>query len=288
MSDDRARPEISSLSRAELDQLVAWAAEEGWNPGRNDAACFWAADPEGFIALRDGAELLGGGAIVSYGGRFGFVGLFIVRSDLRGGGLGRALWEQMRETLLNRLEPGAAIGLDGVLAMEGFYAADGFRTSHRHRRMAGTGAPAASDAALQPLSALPFELVAELDRECFGFDRSGFLRPWLDPPGGLGLGLIEDEHLRGYGVARPCGEGFKIGPLFAADDDVAGRILAGLGTRTAGEPIFLDVPDVNPKALALAAGLGMEEVFACARMYLGEPPALPWERIFGATTLELG
>jgi len=235
--------------------------------------------------------MVGGGAIVSYGGRFGFVGLFIVRPDLRGSGLGRTLWERMRATLLGRLEPGAAIGLDGVLAMEGFYAADGFRSSHRHLRMAGTGAePAAGpvDPALRPLNELPFELVAGLDRECFGFDRSGFLRPWIDPPGGLGLGLLEDERLRGYGVARPCGEGFKVGPLFADDRDVAGRILAGLGARTEGEPIFLDVPDSNPEALALATALGMDEVFACARMYLGEPPGLPWSRIFGATTLELG
>jgi len=235
--------------------------------------------------------MVGGGAIVSYGGRFGFVGLFIVRPDLRGSGLGRTLWERMRATLLGRLEPGAAIGLDGVLAMEGFYAADGFRSSHRHLRMAGIGAePAAGpvDPALRPLNELPFELVAGLDRECFGFDRSGFLRPWIDPPGGLGLGLLEDERLRGYGVARPCGEGFKVGPLFADDRDVAGRILAGLGARTGGDPVYLDVPDCNPEALALAAALGMDEVFACARMYLGEPPALPWSRIFGATTLELG
>jgi len=268
--------------------LLGWAADEGWNPGLEDAERFWAADPDGFVELRLGGEMVGGAAIVSYGGRFGFVGLFIVRPELRGGGLGRALWERMLQTLRGRLEPGAAIGLDGVIAMEGFYAADGFRTAHRHLRMAGIGAAAGDDNALRALNALPFELVAGLDRECFGFDRSGFLRSWIDPPGGLGLGLLENERLRGYGVARPCREGFKIGPLFAADGDAAARILAGLGARTEGEPIFIDVPDVNPDALALTAGLGMHEVFACARMYLGEPPALPWQRIFGATTLELG
>ena len=271
--------------------MLGWAADEGWNPGLEDAERFWAADPDGFVELRLGGEMVGGAAIVSYGGRFGFVGLFIVRPDLRGSGLGRTLWERMRETLITRLEPGAAIGLDGVLAMEHFYAADGFRSSHRHLRMAGTGAEpvaGAVDPALRPLNELPFELVAGLDRVCFGFDRSGFLRRWIDPPGGLGLGLLEDERLRGYGVARPCGEGFKVGPLFAADADSAARILAGLGARTAGERVFLDVPSVNADATALAAALGMSEVFACVRMYRGAPPALPWRRIFGATTLELG
>jgi hypothetical protein len=32
----------------------------------------------------------------------------------------------------------------------------------------------------------------------------------------------------------------------------------------------------------------MEEVFGTARMYLGDPPALAHERIFGVTTFELG
>jgi hypothetical protein len=30
------------------------------------------------------------------------------------------------------------------------------------------------------------------------------------------------------------------------------------------------------------------EVFGCARMYLGPPPALAHRRIFGVTTFELG
>jgi hypothetical protein len=29
-------------------------------------------------------------------------------------------------------------------------------------------------------------------------------------------------------------------------------------------------------------------VFGCARMYLGPPPELPHQEIFGVTTLELG
>jgi hypothetical protein len=33
------------MRRAELDTLVEWAADEGWNPGRNDAQIFWDTDP---------------------------------------------------------------------------------------------------------------------------------------------------------------------------------------------------------------------------------------------------
>ena len=54
------------------------------------------------------------------------------------------------------------------------------------------------------------------------------------------------------------------------------------------KPIFLDVPEINPDALALTARHGMKEVFGCARMVLGAIPKLPDAEIFGVTTFELG
>jgi hypothetical protein len=126
------------------------------------------------------------------------------------------------------------------------------------------------------------------DRQHFGVARAAFLGRWISPAGGLGLGLVEDGRMRGIGVARPCREGFKLGPLFAEDGSCAEWIVCGLGRAAAGEAVFLDVPESNPQALALAERHGMREVFGCARMYLGAPPRVPWEQIFGVTTFELG
>jgi hypothetical protein len=56
---------IREMRREELDTLVEWAADEGWNPGRNDAQIFWDTDPQGFVAAEQGGELIGGGSIVS-------------------------------------------------------------------------------------------------------------------------------------------------------------------------------------------------------------------------------
>jgi GNAT superfamily N-acetyltransferase len=276
------------LERPDLDVVVDWAAAEGWNPGLADAEVFWATDPAGFVGVRQDGELIAAGSIVSYGARFGFMGFFIVRPDLRGRGLGRRLWLWRRDALLARLRHGAAIGMDGVFAMQPFYASGGFRFSHRNLRMRGVGSDAAPDPALRSLADLPFADVAAYDRRHFGFDRAGFLRAWIAPAGGFGLGLVDGGRLRGLGVARPCREGFKIGPLFADDEAGADRLVRGLGRVTAGAPVVLDVPENNPAALALAARHAMDEVFGCARMYLGPAPALPWERIFGVTTFELG
>jgi len=38
-----------TMKRGEVDLAVDWAASEGWNPGLDDAACFHAADPGGFL-----------------------------------------------------------------------------------------------------------------------------------------------------------------------------------------------------------------------------------------------
>src|SRR5690606_16187917 len=83
---------IRPMRRDELEVLVGWAEDEGWKPGVGDAEVFWATDPDGFVAAELDGELIGGGSIVSYSGRYGFMGFFIVRPDHRGGGLGRELW----------------------------------------------------------------------------------------------------------------------------------------------------------------------------------------------------
>jgi GNAT superfamily N-acetyltransferase len=280
---------VRRLARPELDLLVAWAAAEGWNPGLTDADTFWAADPEGFVgAFDDGGEMVGSGSIVSYDGHFGFIGFFIVRPDLRGRGLGRWLWPRLVAATRERLHPGATIGIDGVFAVQDFYAASGFRLVHRDLRMRGIGAAAPADPGLRALAELELRDVAAFDRLHFGVDRGPFLRRWIEPPGGNALGLVEDGGLRAIGVVRPCREGFKIGPLFAADVATAERIFTGLAATAVGAPIFLDVPEVNDEALALADRHGMREVFGCARMYLGDPPPIPWQRVFGVTSFELG
>jgi hypothetical protein len=65
-------------------------------------------------------------------------------------------------------------------------------------------------------------------------------------------------------------------------------VFTGLGEVTAGQPLFLDVPEINADAMALADRHGMDEVFGCARMYHGTAPELPWNHIYGVTTFELG
>lgn len=285
--------EIRNMTCPELDELVAWAAREGWNPGLHDAELFWATDPEAFIAADLGGEMIGGGAITAYGGEFGFMGFFIVRPEYRGRGLGNILWNARRQRLLDRLSPGAGIGLDGVFEMQNYYGRGGFVFSHRNLRFRAeiTEPPATSPGDgkhVVLLADVPFDRLLDYDRACFPASRSEFLSQWIAQPEALALGYRREGELTGYGVIRRCGEGCKLGPLFADDAQVARILYAHLAGFAAGGPLFLDAPENNPAAMALVARHKMAEVFGCARMYLGPAPLLAHERIFGVTTLELG
>ena len=40
---------VRTMRPQEVALVLDWAAQEGWNPGLADAACFAAVDPEGFL-----------------------------------------------------------------------------------------------------------------------------------------------------------------------------------------------------------------------------------------------
>jgi Acetyltransferase (GNAT) domain len=85
----------------------------------------------------------------------------------------------------------------------------------------------------------------------------------------------------------PAAAGGKIGPLFADDRSAAEAVFAALVGEMGGE-VFLDVPQPNHAAVALAVAHGLAPVFQTARMYSGPIRAVALARVFGVTTFELG
>lgn len=172
--------------------------------------------------------------------------------------------------------------------MQPFYAEGGFVFTHRNLRMEGVGQSATPDSRLVPLADLPFQQVVDFDAAHFSVPRPAFLQRWIRPEGGLGLALLKGGFIEGMGVIRPCRTGYKIGPLFAENAETAEVIFQALSSHAAGQPIYLDTPENNPEALALAARHNLHESFGCARMVYGPPLHLPWNKIYGVTTFELG
>jgi len=276
---------IRTLRADEIQLVIDAAAREGWNPGLHDARCFQAADEDGFLVAEHEGLPVGFISAVSYAGRFGFIGLYIVAPTWRGRGIGMQLWKAGMERL-----KGHVIGLDGVPAQQDNYRRSGFELAWNNVRFAGIARASNGTAAhIAPLGTIDFDVLCADDRRVFPAPREAFLRSWISMPESTGLAWVDQDRLAGWGLIRRCREGHKIGPLLAENPEIANALFDALcASVPAGETVYLDIPLPNADAMALVEAHGMRSVFETARMYAGPAPASELERVYGITTFELG
>jgi len=285
------------MSRNDIDIAVNWAANEGWNPGLHDADSFYSADPDGFLMGRLDDKPVSIVSAIRYGDTFGFIGFYIVKPEFRGSGYGMQVWKAG----MKRLE-GRNIGLDGVIEQQSNYQKSNFNFAYNNIRQRGnvgdilkvkrkpTNTDIFSDNfQIADLASISFDEIEKYDRQFFPDDRTVFLKSWLNQSENIALGIISNGALCGWGMIRPCREGYKIGPLNADQPSQAEYLFVELAMRI--EPsssIFLDTPKINNQAISLASKYGMTPVFETARMYTKAAPDLPMEKYFGVTSFELG
>jgi ribosomal protein S18 acetylase RimI-like enzyme len=276
---------IRPMTRSELETVRGWAEDEGWNPGLHDCDTYYATDPGAYLSGHVNGEMMAAISAVRYGEGFGFLGLYIVRPSFRGQGYGIRMWNAGLAHLGTRVA-----GLDGVVERQDDYRRSGFALAFRNMRYCGETAPAtATPAGLVPLQSISIDALVRYDAQMFPAERRTFLEGWVNQAGSHGLALMRAGAMAGYGVIRPAASGFRIGPLFADDPETAEALFAALtGSVPPGQPLYLDLPEPNERALTLAERHGMSLVFETARMYKGPAPELPLERIYGITTFELG
>ncbi|MBR8836513.1 MAG: GNAT family N-acetyltransferase [Stigonema ocellatum SAG 48.90 = DSM 106950] len=274
---------VRPMNRSELDLVIDWAADEGWNPGTYDAEYFYQADPCGFLVGELNNELVGSISAVAYSKHFGFLGFYIVKPQFRGQGFGMKIWK----AAMLYLGAECNIGLDGVIAQQQNYQKSGFQIAYNHIRYEGVGGGVVPDDIVE-LTTVPFEELVAYDRQFFPAERQDFLRRWIKQPNSAALGVVREGHVVGYGVIRQSRTGYRIGPLNATDEQIAEQLLLALVAFGSDAPVYIDVPDANPEAIKLAQRYGMKPVFETARMYTKKIPNLPINRVFGVTTLEIG
>ncbi|MEE9904642.1 MAG: GNAT family N-acetyltransferase [Chlorobium sp.] len=274
---------IRTMTRKEVDMAVDWAAAEGWNPGIHDADCFWRADTNGFVGGWLGDEQVAAISVVRYGSSFGFLGFYIVRPDCRGKGYGLQVWNAGLERL-----DGRTVGLDGVIARQENYRKSGFSLAWNNARYEGKGGGETAPGVI-PVGSVPKTELYGYDRQFFAEAREAFLECWISRPGTQSHCVMNGGRLAGYGVARPCRNGYKIGPLFADTPEIADDLFVSLKAGVPEtESFFLDIPMANIEAVALVDRHGMHPVFETARMYRGEAPEIGLPRTYGITSFELG
>ena len=276
---------IRKASREELGLLLDWAAAEGWNPGIEDAAPFWAADPDGYWVTEEAGEPVAAISLVGFGTDYAFLGFYRVRPDLRGKGYGWALWQEAMASAGSRL-----VGLDGVVAQQDNYRKSGFERAHANRRYSGrVSVRKPSDERLVAVSPIHVPQIVAYDAALNPAARERFLGDWLKTTDTRrSMALMRNGTVRGYGTIRECRSGSKIGPLFSDSDTGADLLFRALVADVGGGEVSLDVPVPNDAAKALCTRHDLAPVFETARMYRGPVPDLSLSRIYGITSFELG
>lgn len=270
------------MTKDEVGFAIDLAAKEGWNPGIHDGECFYAIDMSGFFVGELDGELVGCLSAVSYNESSGFMGMFIVKPQFRNKGIGTQIWSEGLAYLGKR-----NIGLNSVMRMQEYYLRKGFRPAYRLLRYEGVGKGDMPDGVVD-ISHVSFEELIEYDTATFSFRRPQFLRCWINQREGVTMAVVKSSRLVGYGVIRRCQTGYKIGPLFADDEHTAENLFLALKSHVPGNPIFLDTPQPNAAAIALAEQHDMSVVAQAVRMYTKEEPSVPLRRVYGVTSLELG
>ena len=279
---------LKKLNKSDLNSLIKWASDEGWNPGKSDAEVFWNTDPDGFYGFFYNEKLIAAGAIISYNKEYGFMGLFIVHKEYRNKGIGRKLWHLRRDLLINRLQTNAPIGMDGVLAMQSFYSKGGFNIAFRDERYEFNSKTIPFSTHVSLINKEDFENIIEYDTPHFGCQRSLFLKNWLQMPESRAVKYTENNSILGYAVIRKAETGYKIGPLFANNPKIAEELFKSCLSIAPNYSVFLDIPTTNQNAVSLVKKYKGKYVFECARMYYGEMPKTDITTIYGITTFELG
>ena len=98
----------------------------------------------------------------------------------------------------------------------------------------------------------------------------------------------KDSIIVGYAVIRKAETGYKIGPLFANNENIAEELFKSCLSFAHNDLVFLDIPTTNNNAINLVKKYKGKYVFECGRMYFGTVPKIDINNIYGITTFELG
>ncbi|WP_414897792.1 GNAT family N-acetyltransferase [Rhodovulum sp. YEN HP10] len=277
---------LRRMTADELPVVLDWAAEEGWNPGLDDAAAFHAADPAGFFVAEAGAKaggrIVAAISVVNHTDAVAFLGLYLCRPDWRKQGIGHALWTHALGHAGAR-----TVGLDGVEAQQENYRKSGFEPAGRTVRYAGV-LPGRAHSGIGPVLQGDLGTLIAMEAGATGYEKRAFLSAWTtDCETRRTLVCRAAGGVAGFATIRACREGWKIGPLVAADRAVAAALIETCGRIAHGAPAMIDVPQSSPWLAGHCRALGLVPVFGTARMYRGPAP-VPGPAIAAVATLELG
>lgn len=202
--------QIKTTNLDEIHLMLEWARVEGWSLGLDDASIFQIADPSGFFIGYFNNTPVAAISNVRYSSEFSFIGLYIVKPEFRGLGLGHQIWQHA----LNYSGGVTSSGLDGVVEQQANYVKSGFKLEQRNIRysLAKNAILNYNDANLKTIDLLNLQAVLNYDTDFFPTRRDKFLTAWLLASHAKSFAYIVNNKIQGYGVIR------DVSVLSAAND----------------------------------------------------------------------
>jgi GNAT superfamily N-acetyltransferase len=249
---------LTPAAQAELDTLVL---QSGWNQTPQDWAAF---SREGTICVVRDAEdrIIASGAVLPHGTSVAWISMILVAPDLRGQGLGRAVFTHCLGLLQ---AAGRTAYLDATPDGERLYRQFGFAPVYRltrwQREAVPSAVPVGRSAVLHDAQAL-----AALDEQALGAPRHTLIADFLARPDTSCV-----RSTQGFAIVRRGRIAHQIGPLLALDQANAAELLGRAVFGLAGK-IFIDVPDERVQLGQALCAAGFTPQRGFLRMVRGEQP----------------
>jgi ribosomal protein S18 acetylase RimI-like enzyme len=257
MASTEALP-LTPLAEDAVSACMALSAEAGWNQTPDDWAMFVRHGTVfGFL---DGSAPVASGAILPYPDDFAWISMVLVTASRRRARIGTRILETCCAEIERR---GLVAVLDATPAGERVYRPLGFEPMFGLTRWQGasSGRSAKMPDGVRPMTKNDMAAVAAIDTAAFGARREFLLEGFFrrQPQ----LAFVTEADLKGFVLARPGRLATQIGPVIAADEEIAARLLSTALDAVHG-PVFLDLAD---RWSALAGEL-RQRGFTVQRPYL--------------------
>lgn len=235
------------LNQADLEFAANLTRQEGWHSeSLLELQTFFEYDPLGcFICEYDGSPV--GMCIATTCQHSGFIGELIVAKQYRNQNIGRLLMQAAIQYLHNKQL--RAIFLDGVQKAIPLYENLGFKPICRSLRFFGQ-IPSEESPDVLSMSEEDLHEIIHLDKQCFGDDRSFFLRKrWQNYPD-LALVWKQNNQIAGYLFGRVgLGGWVTAGPwVNLYDQSVDLTLLSHFQAKIGNQPFSIGILE-NRKSL---------------------------------------
>jgi GNAT superfamily N-acetyltransferase len=228
--------QFSPVTDDHISDCLALSAEADWNQTSADWALFLRHGSV-FGLPADHAGIVATGAVLPYSGDFAWISMVLVARSRRRERIGTSILEACCAEVARR---GLVSMLDATPAGARIYRPLGFEGMFSLSRWQGVGEPRARRASgIRAMAAADIAAVTAFDAAAFGADRGFLLQSIVGRLPQLAL-VAEDK--AGFVLARPGRIATQIGPVVAANEDVAADLLDAALGRVSG-PVFLDLID---------------------------------------------